>query len=56
MKILGGYGKKTLEYNIRQYMEGGSTEKEARRMALKIAQKFFLRAKPGKDLPNYLRW
>lgn len=55
MKILGGYGKKALEHNIRQYMEDGSTKEDARRMAIRIAQRFFFRAKPGVKLPGYLK-
>ena len=51
-----GYGKKTIEENIRVLMEeDGLGEERARAAVLKMARKAFQKAKPGADLPEYLR-
>lgn len=54
MRIRGGYGKRVLEHNIREYIDGGYSQEKSREMAVKIARKFFLKAKPGEKLPEYL--
>lgn len=54
MRIKGGYGKNVLEHNIVEYVNGGYSEEEARRIALKIARKFFVKGNPDKELPGYL--
>lgn len=54
MKILGGYGKKTLETNIQAYVEDGYEESEAKRICKKMARKWFLKTNPDKPVPEYL--
>jgi len=54
MRIQGGYGRKAVETNIREYVENGYSEEDARRMAVKIARKFFERKFPGKKYPEHL--
>ncbi len=54
MRIRVGYGKKTVEQNIQEYVDGGYSRERAREMAVKIAQKVFLKKKPGAKLPGYL--
>lgn len=51
-----GYGKKTIEENIRVLMEEDGLDLErATKATLKLARKAFQKAKPDVDLPEYLR-
>ena len=51
-----GYGKKTIEENIRVLMEEQGLERERATIAvLKLARRVFQKAKPGIALPEHLR-
>lgn len=56
MRLIGGYGKQTMEANIKAYLDDGYTEDQAKMFARGIAIKFFRKAK-GRNhpLPDYLK-
>lgn len=56
MHIRGGFGKRAVEANIREYMDFGYSKADAEKFSKKVARKFFIK-KFGSDreLPEYLR-
>ena len=54
MRIEGGYGKKTVERNIKEYIAHGYSPEKAGELARNIARKFFKKRYPGTKVPEYL--
>ncbi len=52
--LKNGYSRKTVEYNIEEYLKDGLDSDRAREAALKFARKWHKKKFPGKKMPDYL--
>ena len=54
MRIRGGYGKKIVEENIKEYIDHGYSEEKATTISKKLSRKWFVKKFPDRPLPEYL--
>jgi hypothetical protein len=53
--IKSGYSRRGVEANIREYMDYGYSEAEAKFYSKRLARKFFAKKFPDRDFPQYMR-
>ena len=54
MKFVIGFSRRTVEANTKEYIANGYEPGRAAELARKLSRKYFLKKKPGEELPDYL--
>jgi len=55
MKFVIGFSRRAVEANTKEYIANGYEPGRAAELARNLSRKYFLKKKPGEELPGYLK-